>query len=74
MFFFQQLMQMINGGINPQQIMQNMLNQNPQIQVMFNQARQSGMSPKEYVMQYSKQNNINIQPLVNALSQSGIRL
>lgn len=53
------MMQMLSMGKNPQQIMQNMMNNNPQAQTVFNQMRQSGMSPKQYVMQYAKQNNID---------------
>ena len=68
------LMQMLSMGNNPQQIIQNIVAQNPQVQAVFNQMQQSGMTPQQYVMQYAKQNNINIQPLVNMMNQRGIRL
>lgn len=68
------LMQLISGGMNPQQIIQNITQQNPQVQVLLNQARQSGMTPQQYAMQYAKQNNINIQPLINLLNNRGIKL
>lgn len=68
------IMQMMNSGTNPQQLMQQIVSQNPQLQVMLNQAQQSGMSPKDYALQFAKQNNINIQPLVNMLGQRGIKL
>lgn len=68
------LMQLISGGMNPQQIIQNITQQNPQVQVLLNQARQSGMTPQQYAMQFAKQNNINIQPLINLLSNRGIKL
>lgn len=68
------LMQLIAGGMNPQQIIQNITQQNPQIQVLLNQARQSGMTPQQYAIQYAKQNNINIQPLINLLNNRGIKL
>lgn len=68
------LMQLIAGGMNPQQIIQNITQQNPQVQVLLNQARQSGMTPQQYAMQYAKQNNINIQPLINLLNNRGIKL
>lgn len=68
------LMQLIAGGMNPQQIIQNITQQNPQVQVLLNQARQSGMTPQQYAMQFAKQNNINIQPLINLLSNRGIKL
>lgn len=68
------LMQLISGGMNPQQIIQNITQQNPQVQVLLNQARQSGMTPQQYAMQYAKQNNINIQPLINLLNNRGVKL
>lgn len=66
--------QMLNMGSNPQQIFQNMIYQNPQVQVAINQMQQSGMSPREYALQYAKQNNINISPMINMLQQRGIKL
>lgn len=68
------LMQMVMGGQQPQQIIQQLVSQSPQLQVILNQAQQSGMTPQQYAMQYAKQNNINIQPLINMFSQCGIRL
>lgn len=68
------LMQMLSMGNNPQQIIQSIAAQNPQVQAVFNQMQQSGMSPQQYAMQYAKQNNINIQPLVNMMNQRGIKL
>ena len=62
-----------NAG-NPQQVIQNMIAQNPQVQVLFNQMQQSGMSVRDFTLQYAKQNNINIQPILNTLSQRGIKL
>ena len=68
------IMQVLNTGVNPQFTLQQLVSLNPQLQVMLNQAQQSGMSPRDYALQYAKQNNINIQPLVNMLGQRGIRL
>lgn len=68
------LMQLISSGMNPQQIIQNITQQNPQIQVLLNQARQSGLTPQQYAMQFAKQNNINIQPLINLFNNRGIKL
>ena len=68
------LMQLMSMGNNPQQIIQQIANQNPQIRAVFNQMQQSGLTPQQYVMQYAKQNNINIQPYINAMNQKGIRL
>lgn len=68
------LMQMLSMGSNPQQIIQNIVAQNPQVQAVLNQMQQSGMTPQQYAMQYAKQNNINIQPFLNVMNQRGIRL
>lgn len=69
----QTIFQMINNGQNPNQLIQQMINNNPQAQVLFNQMQQSGMSAKDFTLQYAKQNNVNIQPILNMLSQRGIR-
>ena len=69
-----QIMQMINPNMNPNQIMQQMISQNPQLQTILNQAQQSGMTPQQFAMQYAKQNNINIQPLIQMFNQKGIKL
>lgn len=62
-----------NAG-NPQQVIQNMIAQNPQVQVLFNQMQQSGMSMRDFTLQYAKQNNINLQPILQQLNQCGIKL
>lgn len=62
-----------NAG-NPQQVIQNMIVQNPQVQVLFNQMQQSGMSIRDFTLQYARQNNINIQPILQQLNQCGIKL
>lgn len=64
----------LQGGGNPQQIIENMVRQNPNSQVILNQMQQSGMSPKDFVLQYARQNNINISQIVQSLSQRGIKL
>lgn len=66
--------QIIGMGNNPQQIFQNMINNNPQLQVVLNQMQQSGLSPKEYALQFAKQNNININPIIEMFQNRGIRL
>lgn len=68
------LMQMIAMGNNPQKITEQILYQNPQVRTVFNQMQQSGLTPQQFVFQYAKQNNINIQPLINMLNQRGIKL
>ena len=68
------ILQTINGGVNPQQTIQNMIMQNPQAQILFNQMQQSGMSMRDFTLQYAKQNNINLQPIIQQLNQRGIKL
>lgn len=58
-----QFMQMLQMGNNPKQFMTNMLNQNPQAMAMFKQAYKSG-NMEQFVRNYAKQNNIDIQPLI----------
>ena len=43
-------------------VQQALFQQNPQMQVLYNQMLQSGLPPVQFVMQYARQNNINIQP------------
>ena len=64
----------ITNGQNPQQIIQQMVQQNPQAQVLMNQMQQSGMSMKDFTLQFAKQNNINLQPILQQLNNSGIKL
>ena len=66
--------QLISGGQNPQQIIQSLLMQNPQYQMIFNQIQSSGLSIKDYVLQYARQNQIDIQPMLNLMNQKGYKL
>lgn len=66
-------LQLLTNGQNPNQVIQNAINQNPQIQILFNQMQQSGMSMKDFTLQYAKQNNINVEPIIGMLSQKGYK-
>lgn len=68
------IMQVMSNGQNPNDVVQQVLAKNPQAQILFNQMQQSGMTMKDFTLQYAKQNNINIQPILNTLSQRGIKL
>lgn len=59
---------------NPQQVVQQIINQNPQAQILMNQMQQSGMSMRDFTLQYARQNNINLQPILQQLNQYGIKL
>lgn len=80
----QTLMQLVQSTKNPQQVLQqihHMAQSNPQFSAALNQfniannqMRQSGMSMKQYVLQYAKQNGCNPQQIINDLSNMGIKL
>ena len=59
---------------NPQQVIQQMIAQNPNAQILINQMQQSGMSMRDFTLQYARQNNINLQPILQQLNQYGIKL
>ena len=59
---------------NPQQVLQQMINQNPQAKILMNQMQQSGMRVRDFTLQYARQNNINLQPILQQLNQYGIKL
>lgn len=63
---FQQFLSM---GPNPQMIQQALFQQNPQMQVIYNQMQQSGLSPVQFVMQYARQNNIDPNMVNNMYNQ-----
>lgn len=68
------IMQMMTNGQNPNQVVEQIISKNPQAQILFNQMKQSGMSIKDFTLQYARQNNINIDQILNTLSQKGIKL
>ena len=68
------LNQLIGLGNSPQQIISNALMQNPSYNMVFNQVKTSGLSMRDYVIQYARQNGIDLQPMINMLNQRGIKL
>jgi hypothetical protein len=67
------LMGLLSGGNNPEQMVQNLAQKNPNMNAVLQQVKQSGMSMKDFTMQYAKNNGIDIQPLLNMMSQKGIK-
>lgn len=65
------IMQLLMSGGNPQQAIQQITANNPQARMIINQMNSSGMNPKEFALQYAKQNNINPQPLINMIANRG---
>lgn len=61
-------------GLNANQVISQIVSENPQANAILNQVQKSGIPTKEYVLQYAKQRNIDISPLLNALKNNGIKL
>lgn len=68
------IMQIMTNGQNPNQVAEQIISKNQEAQVLFNQMKQSGMSIKDFTLQFARQNNINIEEILNTLSQKGIKL
>ena len=68
------IMRIMTNGQNPNQVIEQLISKNPQAQVLFTQMKQNNMSIKDFTLQYAKQNNINIETILNTLSQRGIKL
>lgn len=61
------LIGMVKGGGNPQQLLQSLLAQNPQKAQEFEKLLQGGANPKQIVMAYCKQNNTTPEELMKQL-------
>jgi len=60
----QAMLSMVRNGQNPNVLAQQILAQNPRFNAIMNQVKNSGMSMKDYTMQYAKQNGIDINSLM----------
>jgi hypothetical protein len=67
------LMQLLNMGVNPQQIVQNAIARNPQLQQTFSQIQGGNMSTKDLVLQIAQQRGIDINPMIQMLQQRGFK-
>ena len=67
------LMKMLQCGKNPDVLVQNMIKSNPQLNGIVQQAQKSG-DVKKFVMQYAKQRNIDIGPLMDMVNNRGIKM
>lgn len=56
------LQELLRMGSTPQQIMQTLVQRNPQMQVVINQIQQSGLTPQQFVMQLARQRGIPMDP------------
>ena len=68
------LIQLLSQGHNSQQLCNQLMNSNPNFRMMMNQVQNSGMSTKDYVLNYARQHNINIDPMISMLNNRGIKL
>lgn len=59
---------------NPEQVLNQMIQQNPQLNGVINQIKNSGMTPTQFLNQYMRQNNLSQQQMLQALRNMGIRL
>ena len=66
----QYLFQMKNAGRNPQQIMQLLIQQNPQIQntLATLQNMSQGKNPREFFSQLARQNGVNEQNMAQLMA------
>ena len=69
----QSIFQMKNAGRNPQQIMQMLIQHNPQYSQMLTQIRNmsQGRNPQEFVMQLARQNGVNEQNMAQLMQMFG---
>lgn len=67
----EKMLQMLSMGNNPNQVVQMLAQQNPNVQAILNQMQQSGMTPQQFAMQYARQNNIDINQVANAFRKMG---
>lgn len=69
------ILQMMNGGMNPQAMANQILQSNPQAQQFLTQMRNqsNGRSPKEMAMQFAKQKGISEKDLMQLASRMGLK-
>ena len=65
----QMVMQMLMSGGDVDGFIKNLSSQNTTVKAVMNQQKQSGMNMKDFVMQYAKQNNINIDNIINIIKK-----
>lgn len=72
--YMNNLMQLLNMGVNPQQIVQNAIASNPQLQQIFSQMNGKNLSTKDVVMQLAQKRGIDLNPMINVLQQKGFKM
>lgn len=69
------IIQMLDGGANPQVLAEQVLQRNPKARMFLQQVQNqsNGRSPKEMVMQYARQNGISDQQFMALAHRMGLR-
>ena len=67
-------MQLMQMGNSPNAMINMLMQRNPQAAGLIKQMKQSGLPPQQFVQQYAKQTGQDIRPLLNTLSNFGIKL
>lgn len=68
------IMQLMQMGQSPEQLIQAAAKNDPQIQALLTQKQQNNMSWKDLTMQLARQRSFDIGPILNQLSQKGFRM
>ena len=71
----QQIAQLINSGRNPQQVLNQIVGNNPQMQQNLKQLQNmaGNMNPRDFAIQLAKQNGMSEQQLMDLARQLGIK-
>lgn len=64
-----QMMGALRSSKNPQQLLINMMGNNPQFQQLLQMIRQSGKSPRDLFYQMAQQKGVDPEQLINQLKQ-----
>lgn len=70
----QDMLKLINKDTDPRALTNALLSKNPRLRPIFDQMRQSGMSEKDFVLAYCRQNNIDVSPLLRMFESKGINI
>ena len=62
-----QMMNMFRGANNPQQLLMNIANQNPQMRQVMNMIQTSGKSPKDLFYDLARQKGVNPDDILKQL-------
>ena len=68
-----QMLSMLKGIQNPQMMVNNLMQSNPQFKAMMNQIQQSGMTPQQYLNMYAQQRGLDINQIMQQANQMGIK-